>query len=81
VTLSFVDERQFLNVIPLVLPLHECADPALAECGAEPLHSVVDCAAADPVAIESTIEPLHSATDLAGSGAGLTETFCLCVRI
>jgi hypothetical protein len=29
VTLSFVDERQFLNVIPLVLPLHECADRLL----------------------------------------------------
>jgi hypothetical protein len=27
------------------------------------------------------VEPLHSAADPAGSGAALTETFCLCVQV
>jgi hypothetical protein len=45
-----------------VLPLHECADPAAAESGAEPLHSVANSA---------TAEPLQSIAD---SGAAPTET-------
>jgi hypothetical protein len=73
-------------VIYPVLPLHECADHAPAEFATEPLHSTADSAAAkeasaDPAAIESAIEPLCSATDPASSGAALTETFCLCVRV
>jgi hypothetical protein len=39
VTLSFVDERQFLTVIQPVLPLHECADHAPTKFDTEPLHS------------------------------------------
>jgi hypothetical protein len=31
--------------------------------------------------VESAVEPLHSAADPAGSGAALTESFCLCVRV
>jgi hypothetical protein len=86
VTLSFIDERQFLTVIQPILPLLECADHAPAEFAAEPLHSVANStatkkAATDPAAIEYAIEPLHSAADPAGSGAALTETFCLCVRV
>jgi hypothetical protein len=85
-TLSFVDERQFLTVIQLILPFYECADHAPAEFATEPLHSVANStateeAATDPAAIESTIEPLHSAIDPASSGATLTETFCLCVQV
>jgi hypothetical protein len=69
-----------------VLPLHECVDNAPTEFAVEPLYSVADSAAAekadaDPTAIESAVEPLHSAADPAGSGAALTETFCLCVRV
>jgi hypothetical protein len=52
-TLSFIDERQVLTVIQLMLPLHESV--------AEPLHSVGDSTAIE----ESAIEPLHSAADLA----------------
>jgi hypothetical protein len=36
-TLSFIDERQFLTVIHSILPLHECADPAPAEFAIEHL--------------------------------------------
>jgi hypothetical protein len=84
-TLFFIKKRQFVTMIHPVLPLHECVDPAPTESATEPLHSVADSAtakeiAADPAAVESAIEPLHSATDHAGSGASLTETFCLCVR-
>jgi hypothetical protein len=78
-TLSFIDERQFLTVIQPVLPLHECADHAPAEFATETLHSVADSTAVDPT--ESAVEPLHSATDPAGSGAALTETFCLCFQV
>jgi hypothetical protein len=80
-TLYFVDERQFLIVIQPVLPLHECADHAPAEFATEPLHSITDSAAADPTAIESAVEPLHYAVEPASSGATLTETFNLCVRV
>jgi hypothetical protein len=85
-TLYFVDERQFLIVIQPVLPLHECVDHAPAEFATEPLHSITDSAAAeeaaaDPTAIESAVEPLHYATEPASSGATLTETFYLCVRV
>ncbi len=63
-------------MIQLVLPLHECADPAPAESAAEPLHSIVD-----PAAVESPVEHLHSTTDSTSSYAAMTETFCLCVRV
>jgi hypothetical protein len=66
VTLSFIDERQDLNVIQLMHPLHECANPAPAEFVAEPLHSVGDSAAVE----ESVVEPLQSIAD------ALTETSC-----
>jgi hypothetical protein len=84
VTLSFIDEKQFLTMIQPVLPLHECVDHAPAEFAAKPFHSIADSAtteevAADPAAVESTIELLHFATRRASSGAALTETFCLCV--
>jgi hypothetical protein len=86
VTLSFVDERQFLTVIQPVIPPHECANHAPTKFAPTPLHSVTDSAAAeeaaaDLAAIESTVEPLHSTADPAGSGAVLTETFCLCVWV
>jgi hypothetical protein len=52
VTLPFIDERYFLTVTQLVLPLHEvAADPAT-----EPLHTIVD-----PVAVKSIVEPLRAA--------------------
>jgi hypothetical protein len=76
VTLSFIDERQFLTVIQSVLPLHECADHAPTEFATEPLHSIDDSTAAEDAAADPAIvETLHSATDLVGSGAALTETF------
>jgi hypothetical protein len=54
----------------LVLPLHECvADSATTE------------AATDPAVTKSTADPLHSAANPASSGAALTETFWLCVRL
>jgi hypothetical protein len=77
VTLSFIDEGQFLTVIQPVLPLHECADPTPAESAVESFHSVADSTAANP----ATIEPLHSAIDPTGSGAALTETSWLCVWV
>jgi hypothetical protein len=58
-TLSFIDERQVLNVIQPMHPLHKCADPAPAESVAEPLHSIGDSAAVE----ESAIEPLQSVVD------------------
>jgi hypothetical protein len=76
VTLSFVDERQFLTMILPVLPLHECADHAPTEFAAEPLHSIVD-----PATVESPVEHLHSTTDSTSSYAAMTEKFCLCVRV
>jgi hypothetical protein len=72
-TLSFVNERQFLTVIQPVLPLHECADHALAKFATEPLHSIVDSATA--------VEPLHSAAEPASSGVALIEAFCLYVWV
>jgi hypothetical protein len=85
-TLCFVDERQFLTMIQLVLPLHECADHAPAKFAAKTLHSVIDStttdsAAADPTTVESIVGPLHSVADPAGSGAALTETFYLYVQV
>jgi hypothetical protein len=80
-TLSFIDERQFLTVIQVVLPLHECADPTPAESATEPLHSIADSAAAETAADPAAVEPLHSVDDPTGSGVALTETFCLCVRV
>jgi hypothetical protein len=61
VTLSFIDERQFLTVIQCVLPLHECADLAPIESAAEPLNFVA--------------EPLHSVAESA-AGAAPTKTSC-----
>jgi hypothetical protein len=56
-TLSFVDEKQFLTVIELILPLHECADPTTAES----LHFVADTAAAKEAAADPiVVEPLHN---------------------
>jgi hypothetical protein len=52
VTLSFVDEMQFVTVIQPVLPLHECADPAPVECAIEPLHFVTDPASSSAAMIE-----------------------------
>jgi hypothetical protein len=76
--LSFVDERQFLTMIQLVLSFHECADFAPIETAAEPLHSVADSVATEEA---TAVEPLYSAADPSGSGASQTETFCLCVRV
>jgi hypothetical protein len=59
--LSFVDERQFLTVIQLVLPLPESI------VAAEPLHSVA--AAAEP--LHSVVD---YAADSAAAGAAPTET-------
>jgi hypothetical protein len=64
--LSFIDERQVLNVIQPMHPLHECGDPAPAESATEPLHSIGDSAAVE----ESAVEPLQSAADAP------TETSC-----
>jgi hypothetical protein len=61
VTLSFIDEGQFLTVIQLILPLHECTDPASVESAAKPLHFV--------------IEPLYSVAESA-VGTALTKTCC-----
>jgi hypothetical protein len=77
-------------VFQLVLPLHECADPAAArsaagESAAEPLHSIAESAAAEPlryvansIAVESAAEPLQSVADFvadsAATSAALTET-------
>jgi hypothetical protein len=63
-------------MIQLLLPLHECV--------AEPLQDVVE-SVADPAVTEATADPtaaelFYSANDPAGSGAALTETFCLCVQ-
>jgi hypothetical protein len=81
-TLSFFDEKQFLTVIQLVLPLHECVGHAPTEFATKPLHYVADSVAdADPAVVESAIEPLHFAATPIGSGATLTETFCLCVQV
>jgi hypothetical protein len=85
-TLSFIDERLFLTVIQLVHPLHECADHVPAEFAARLLHSVANFAAAEeattnPAAVESAVELLHSTADPAGSGAALTEIFCLCFLV
>jgi hypothetical protein len=57
----------------LILPLHECADPATTESVAvesidEPL-SVADSAAA-----ESATKPFHSVADSATAVAALTKT-------
>jgi hypothetical protein len=41
VTLAIIDEKWFLTVFQMVLPLHECVDPTAAE----PLHSVFDSTA------------------------------------
>jgi hypothetical protein len=65
--LSFVDERQVLNVIQPMHHLHECGDSAPAESAAEPLHSIGDSAAIE----ESAVEPLQSAADAP------TETSCI----
>jgi hypothetical protein len=69
-TLAFVDERLYLIVTQLVLPLHECA----TESDADP-------ATAEATTIESATKPLHSAADPAGSTAALTETFYVCVHV
>jgi hypothetical protein len=69
-------------MIQHVLPLHECADHAPAEFAADPLHSITDSAATEEVTADpAAVEPLHSAIDPAGSGAALTEIFCLCVWV
>jgi hypothetical protein len=82
-TLSFVDERQVLTGIQLMLPLHECANLAPAESAIEPLHFVGDLAtveplnfAADPAATESVAEPLQYVVDLDAAADTLTEISC-----
>jgi hypothetical protein len=57
-----------------VLPLHECANPTIAESvvaksAAEPLHSIADSATA-----ESATEPLQFVADSAAAGTALTKT-------
>jgi hypothetical protein len=52
----------------LVLPLHECVDPAAAESA-----NLAAVESADPAAAESAVEPLHIVTDPA-AGVALTET-------
>jgi hypothetical protein len=52
----------------LVLPLHECVDPAAPESA-----NLAAVESTDLAAAESAVEPLHIATDPA-AGAALTET-------
>jgi hypothetical protein len=52
----------------LVLPLHECVDPAAAESA-----NLAAVESADPATAESAVEPLHIVTDPA-AGVALTET-------
>jgi hypothetical protein len=69
-------------VIQPILPLHECVDHAPAEFAAKHLYSVADSAATEEAAGDPTVvEPLYCAANPAGSGATVTETFCLCVRV
>jgi hypothetical protein len=71
-------------MIQLMLPLHECADPTLAESATEPVHSVGDFAAVEEfvveplhsAAAESTAEPLQSIADSNATIDALTETSC-----
>jgi hypothetical protein len=58
-------------MIQSLLPLHECAT--------EPLQDIESVT--DPGAAESVVEPLHAVANLAATGAALTETSCLCVRV
>jgi hypothetical protein len=62
----------------MILSLHECVDPAAAESGMEPLHSIANSAAAEftagSVAAEFVAEPLQSIADSAAAGAAPTET-------
>jgi hypothetical protein len=60
VTLSFLDERYFLTVTHLVLPLNEAST--------EPVHGAAE-AAIDPAAIESAAELLPAA-----AGSALNDT-------
>jgi hypothetical protein len=83
VTLSFIDERQFLTVILPVLPLHECVDLAPTESAAEPLHSIAGSTiaeepAADPATVESVVVPLLFVANPVGSGAALTNILFMC---
>jgi hypothetical protein len=64
-----------MNVIHPVLPIYECATEPLQDA----TKSVVGHAAAE-AATDPATEPLHSAANPTGSGAALTETFCLCVQ-
>jgi hypothetical protein len=64
-------------VTQLVLPIHECAAEPLQDAA----KSVADPATAEAAAIESVAEPLHFAIDPTSSGAALTKTFYLCVRV
>jgi hypothetical protein len=87
-TLSFIDERQVLTMIQLMLPLHECANPAPTESATEPLHSVGDStaleesaieplhSAANHAAVESATEPLQSIADSDAAADAPTETSC-----
>jgi hypothetical protein len=87
-TLSFIDERHVLTVIQPMLPLHECADPTLAESAAETLHSIGNStvveesaikplySAADPVAAKSAAESIQSVTNSDVAADALTETSC-----
>jgi hypothetical protein len=68
-------------MIQSVLPLPEFANVAPTESSMEPLYSIADSTATNPTAIESAIELLHSAPDSTRSGAALTMTCCLCVRV
>jgi hypothetical protein len=64
-----------------VLPLHECAAEPLQDATELVADPTADEATADPAVVESAAESLHSAADHAGSGATVTETFCLCVHV
>jgi hypothetical protein len=79
-TLSFIDERQVLTVIQLMLPLHESVaellhsvgdSTAIEESAIEPLHSAADLATA-----ESAAEPLQSVADSDASADAPTKTSC-----
>jgi hypothetical protein len=77
VALSFINERLFLTVTQLVLPLHEST--------AEPLQTVIEFVA-NPAAVEAAanhaaVEPLYSTADPTSVGAALTKTFFLCVCV
>jgi hypothetical protein len=64
-------------MIQPVLPLPKFANVAPTESSMEPLYSIADSTTTNPAAVEL----LHSAPDPTRSGAALTMTCCLCVRV